>query len=569
MSFRNPGFRSNLSNLHRLTVTSIVVLLALVSVSPAASALGQTTGDSYTNPIYGYQLSWDSAVWTVAEDGSGDLTLESDIVMINLQSGQFYNGDATACRDDLVERLPDDDMVRSVAPFTGDGDPEQATEVRAFETLEVELQPDSGETRTVAERIDCRTIVSGEAVLAITWTAPVDEYESALGQTNDLLDQLEVPSFVAPDGSVEGVAGSTFTSTDPAFTLSWDDSEWTPFVPVDAILGLNSSTSLITFDLPDDFGGDPADCVEGSLDALSESPGLVDTTPIERNGEDLAGLDDTGWSYLALDADYGRNHQFIDIRCASVGASDIVLRAVQSGPLGAFDAETDVAAPVFASLLVEDVQPSERTRPATPEAATTPSAATPAGDASTPVTDERDATPAATDSPNATAIPVMPGATPVSPKVPTGRVSGGNGGRYRSSANDWSLTYDDQVWTVLDPALYATVDLALRNGSTVLTLDTVASNGADPEDVLDGLLAAVESGAGNVELLDVSPRAPVDGSVSAATQVTSSSGSTVVIGFAIVPVTGDMNVVVRIYDDPNRFTGQVDTIDALLSGLET
>ena len=529
-----------------ITVVSGLVGAGLLADRPATA---QVDGDTYTNPTYRYQLQWDADIWSVPDDGTGDLTLESDQVQFYLQSGQFYSGDATACRDDLVARLPDDPTVLASEPFDGDGDVDGESEGRAFATLQVELDAtDSEDARTVVERIDCRTVVAGEAVLAITWIAPVDGFDDAAALTDDLLGNLVIPSFQAPGSTPTGVAAGTYTDPDYGFGLEWDESDWFAFAPVDAIFGLNDETSLISFDLPADFGNDAATCVEGTLDDLGSSPGVVDASPIEVDGEAVAGLDDAGWSYAAVDIDYGGAEQFVEVRCAAIPGEDVTLRAVHSGPIASYEAEAERASPVFASLTLPDgSEPNATGAPATPtgvEPAATPSAAMPSD---------------------------APGTPEVAEPATTPRATPGEPATFTSEEGGWSISYDAAIWAPLDPAIYATVDLAISADASVVTIDTVTTKGAEPRDILAGIIdsevtqpAADSSGA---EQLDDPPLGATDGAVGAAYAYPDATGGDRAEAVVVIPLDGETAVVVRVYTTPAGYADGLVALGDLLNGF--
>ncbi len=538
-----------------LAMMSVAVVSALITASGLTGVSGRAAGaqgdeNTYVNPTYGYQIDWDQDVWGVIEDGPGDVTLASDLVEIYFQSGQFYAGDATACRDDLVDRLPDDDTVLSSEPYEADGEQAGEADGRAFETLQVELDDtDDQDARTVVERIDCRTIVAGEAVLAITWLAPIDDATDATASAEALLDALVIPSFQGPGADVDGLDGGSYVDSDLGLSLDWDDAIWTSFVPVDAVFGLNSATSLISFSLPDDFDGDAAACVERSLDDLSSSPGIVDVTAIERDGAEVAGLDDAGWSYAAIDANYGGAEQFVEIRCAAIPGTDLTLRAVHSGPIGSYEGEADLAAPVFASLVVAGSAggPDDNATPAADEP--TETAATPAVEEGTPVPNDPDGTPEPSleDTP-AEDFEVFP-----------------------FEAGGWSLAYDQSVWSPLDPALYTTVDLALGGETSVVSFDTTATDGRAVDEVLADAVeveivgpAAEES---DFEQIDDSP-VPFENAVGDAYRYETAGGAEAALAIVVVPVDVDTAVVVRIYGSAESLSNDFDALELLLSGLK-
>lgn len=530
---------------HRAVAIATLALLGLAGLMGPSPVRAQIDGDTFADPDYGYTLTWDGDVWSPSDDQSGDLVLESDLVRIFFQSGQFYDGDAVACRDDLVERLPNDPMVESVEAADDLADAAAAEDGRAYATLRVEITPDGAdEPQTFAERIECRTVVAGEAVLAITWLAPIDDYDDAATQVADLLATLDVPTFQAPGGDITGVDGDSYLDPQYGFGLSWDGDDWAPFDPVDAALGLSNAISIISFDVLTDYGDDGAACVEGSLDALEESPALAEVTTLERDGDDVTGLDDPGWSYLAVEADFGGTAQFVAFRCVGLPETDLTLRAVHSGPIDGYEEQADLAAPVFESLTLPGGT-DEPAEAATPDAPDAPESAAPSADA-TPEPEEPTPEPSAPDADRDT---------------------------FDQPDGAWSLSYDPETWTTLDRALYATVDLALRDagGAVTVTVDTLDSNGAAPADVLDGLVAVEIDGlAGDdtgIDEVGEIEGTPGDG-VSARYEIASADQGARVVGLIVVPAGDGTVAVVRAFATAEDFAGAEDELADLLAGYD-
>lgn len=547
---------------HRAVAVAMLALLGLAGLPGPSPVRAQIDGDTFADPDYGYTLTWDGDVWSPSDDQSGDLVLESDLVQIFFQSGQFYDGDAVACRDDLVDRLPDDPTVESVEAADDLADAVAEDDGRAYATLRVEITPDgTDEPRTFAERIECRTVVAGEAVLAITWLAPIDDYDDAATQVADLLAALDVPTFQAPGDEIAGVDGDSYLDPAYGFGLRWDRDDWAPFDPVDATFGLSNAVSIISFDVLTDYGDDGAACVEGSLDALEESPALAEATTLGRDGDDVAGLDDQGWSYLAVDADFGGTAQFVAFRCIGLPGTDLTLRAVHSGPIDGYEEQADLAAPVFESLTLPGGtdEPAEAATPEAPESASPSSDGTPQPEEPAPGPDE-DASP----TPEAAATPSAE-PEPSAPDVDLDTFDQPDGA--------WSLSYDPETWTTLDRALYATVDLALRDadGALTVTVDTLDSNGAAPADVLDGLVAVEIDGlAGDDTEIDEvgETEGTPEGGVSARYEIAGGDQGVRVIGLIVVPAGDDTMAVVRVFATAEEFTGAGGDLAGLLAGYD-
>ena len=404
--------RANATRMIAAVAAVVVLLMALAQVA-GWPAVAQVSGNSYTNPTYGYSLTWDDTVWTVDTNGTGDLTLTAGDLSVTLQSGQFYSGDATACRDDLLQKLPGADNVESVRPYNGGEGISGESNGRAFATSQVQLSGSDGGQSQVVETIDCRTLVDGEAVLAIISTAPVSQFDAAYATIQTLLGTLSIPAFASAN-DVEGVSGSTYTDPTYGFQIAWDPSIWSYTRPVGGVLGLNDTQSVVNFDTPQEFAGDLGACIGGTRQTIQANPALQQLADLTINGDPVRGSDQSGWSYAAYSADYGGATRFVEVRCATIGDGDTVLRAVFTGPADAYAAEADRADPVFASLRLAG-------QAATPGAATPgsamPNAATP--NAATPnVAPSLGATPAATTAPAASPSPAVT-ATMTAPQTST------------------------------------------------------------------------------------------------------------------------------------------------------
>lgn len=409
--------RANATRMIAAVAAVVVLLMALAQVAgwPAAA---QVSGNSYTNPTYGYSLTWDDTVWTVDTNGTGDLTLTAGDVSVTLQSGQFYSGDATACRDDLLQKLPGADNVESVRPYNGGEGISGESNGRAFATSQVQLSGSDGGQSQVVETIDCRTLVDGEAVLAIISTAPVSQFDAAYATIQTLLGTLSIPAFASAN-DVEGVSGSTYTDPTYGFQIAWDSSIWSYTRPVGGVLGLNDTQSVVNFDTPQEFAGDLGACIGGTRQTIQANPALQQLADLTINGAPVRGSDQSGWSYAAYSADYGGATRFVEVRCATIGDGDTVLRAVFTGPADAYAAEADRADPVFASLRLagQAAAPGAATPGSAMPNAATPNAATP-GAATPNAAPSLGATPAATTAPAASPSPAVT-ATMTAPQTST------------------------------------------------------------------------------------------------------------------------------------------------------
>ncbi len=508
-----------------LLMASVLTLGGLIGSSSATSA--QVDGTTYIDPTYGYSLSWDDGVWSVSDDARGDLALESDLVQVFFQSGQFYDGDAVACRDDLVQRLPNDPTVETVEPFT-DGDSLESDETtRAWSTLAVGLSgSDDEDEREVVERIECRTLVPGEAVLAITWLGSLDAASEVLEGAESLLDDLVTPS--AGNASGDGLEVDRFEDPDGGFLIEWDPDAWSAFAPVDATFGLDSSVSLITFDQPGDFQSNAEECLTSSVETFLDSPGLDEARALERDDQTDEDQDGTRWVSAAFEADYGASQRFVEIRCAALPAQDRVLRAVHSGPLDAWEAEAELAAPVFASLATGEAE-------------------SPAG------------TPESADDPAGT-----PG--PEGTREPTPDLELDEPITFEAASGEWQVTYDAAVYQPLDSGLYQTVDLALSGSGLVVTFSSI-DTGDDPEVILEDLVAVEIGDTDEVTVIDQIPTGTSDGLVGVAYVTGDQDGTATARAFVVIPVGGETLVIVRVFGTTAAFENAQTDLETLIGGF--
>lgn len=452
-----------------------LVALTLAGLVPAATA--QVEGSTYTDPQFGYSLTWDEDVWSVMEESDANLSLQSETAEVHLQSGAFYGGDAVACRDDLVERLPDEENIESVEPFAVNDEVVAAEEEgRAYAAFEVTIVGEDGEAPVDAiETIDCWTLVPGEAILAIIWITPVELYETAATEVSVLLDSLEIPTFPGLSNEIPGVSEGSYEDPAYGFTLAWDSEQWLPYRPSGFDLGLDSGASFILFDAFDGFEGNPQDCLDETVAEFEETRENANLEPLELDGVEAAGTDDAGWVYAIYSLESGGGtRQFVIFRCTTLVEGESVLLAMHLGSLDNAEQEWVLASEVFASL-TRAGEVAAATPEATEEAAPEP---------------DDEATPAVTESPRDGVDEVVPPATPERDAEATAETVLGEPQTYTDVNADWQLTYDAAVWTVQDPALYATSNLALSNGTTTVTFTTIPDYDGDAASCLDEVVTA-------------------------------------------------------------------------------
>jgi hypothetical protein len=210
----------------RLTPILVILLALVLSLLPrfgAAATMSDTTrparmarsievegegqvADSFTDPIYGWSIAWDPAIWeifssgstAVNEDGSfgGAVILASDEAGgVQIAGFPTDDGDAEECldaavapREGFAEYEPVEDDIADIALPAASRDAARGL-----------YQIANGQVTY----IECRTLVEAEAVLEITWYAgEPDSYEEALPLFDDLMAGLDLSDVHPGEGNV-------------------------------------------------------------------------------------------------------------------------------------------------------------------------------------------------------------------------------------------------------------------------------------------------------------------------------------------------------------------------------
>jgi hypothetical protein len=155
-------------------------------------------GNSYVSPSFGWSITWDEDLWEVAaeqSDGENDFLLlasSGGTGTINFTSANDYEGDPDTCLEDLIDIFGSQDGIEDFEPARGVDD-EPLVEVDDQEVAIYDATRVDGDEETeVRFYLECRTLVEGEAVLAIIWFVQADAYESELDAVTELLEGIEV-----------------------------------------------------------------------------------------------------------------------------------------------------------------------------------------------------------------------------------------------------------------------------------------------------------------------------------------------------------------------------------------
>ncbi|MBA2754972.1 MAG: hypothetical protein H0U40_11005 [Chloroflexia bacterium] len=336
-------------------------------------------GNTYTSPTYGFTLEWDEDIWELDLEnprvpGRDTLVLTSVSFSgyVYVEAYEDFDGDPADCLEGSSAEITDDDIVDDVAPFEDEnGDPVEGEEdgvVFAAYTLT------SGNDEAAAY-FDCQTLVEGEAVLAFSLLAAVDDAEVAFDALADLRAALDLSTVgetggdasetpegddatATPEdeetetpeaGDLAGVDGAAYESPTFGYTLEWDDEIWTVESATSEddsdTLVLASENSVVTIAAYAGFDGDAAACVEAVEDEITDRDGVSDVTILEDDDGDPIAEGDEEYSYVyygyTLDDGNDSENLYEYVECSSFGDDETVLQISQVAPLQGSEQELD------------------------------------------------------------------------------------------------------------------------------------------------------------------------------------------------------------------------------------
>jgi hypothetical protein len=168
-------------------------------------------GTAYTSPTYGFSLEWDEPWLATGEEAGVErdaLVLSSGISAVRVEAGPGARGDAARCVQEATAQRRSESGVSGVGLLPGSdgqvlrgGDRSRAYVVFGFTHTWA-----TGETDDRVRRLECRTLVPGEAVLLISQDMPLGGHEEQMLVLEELLTSLVLS---APSSSPVDVPNST------------------------------------------------------------------------------------------------------------------------------------------------------------------------------------------------------------------------------------------------------------------------------------------------------------------------------------------------------------------------
>lgn len=155
-------------------------------------------GDRYQSPSIGYILTWDEGVWTVVDADSSDavdtLTLSNGTGLFTLNGAENAFADAGACFAAASRAIADrEEVAGEVVVLEGDNGPLEAGNARNYYGFYgYTVTDDSGDDRDLYEYVECLVLPDAEAMLQLSFSAPIDQFEAENERFAELRRGLDV-----------------------------------------------------------------------------------------------------------------------------------------------------------------------------------------------------------------------------------------------------------------------------------------------------------------------------------------------------------------------------------------
>ena len=228
-----------LANMRRMAFGLLLVFGLSLTSSPAAggdgTARAQGDEDSYTDPAFGWSISWDPELWqmggSIPTPTNDDGVAGNEIILAGLKAelGAVLVGSLTTVDGDLADCL--NAVMDQVDQLYGVSDVRK-TELKLAKTTKgakrklssVLIGGEGGLDALLY--VECRPLVEDEAVLGIGWIIPNPEnYESALPDFEELTAGLDLKD-AHPAGEDARVTKETFTDPIRGWSIDYDPAVW-------------------------------------------------------------------------------------------------------------------------------------------------------------------------------------------------------------------------------------------------------------------------------------------------------------------------------------------------------
>ncbi len=190
-----------------------VVLESLLRTpDPGTPIAGETEPGRYASPVAPWSVSWDTETWQdqdrFAQGGYDYLYLRSERMDATFETIVDHRGDPEQCVLDELARLREDEdrAAITVGSDNEDEPPGGMTEGHAWVIYTIEPLAEARAAEEYTLRIDCYTVVDGEASLVVQVRAPRAAWADLASQADALRSQIEIAGVPVSAGTGDALA---------------------------------------------------------------------------------------------------------------------------------------------------------------------------------------------------------------------------------------------------------------------------------------------------------------------------------------------------------------------------
>ena len=167
---------------------------------PGADAIA--AGSGWESEAWDVRVTWDATDWSIGDEftteGYNGVQIIAPPSTVYLEVYEGFAGDADACLADAEREIQEREGFSEVVPLEGRPLPSPEDERGTARLFGLTATLPDGATYRGVEYIECRTVAPGEAVLEITWQAPVEAFTTDFPRVEALIGGIEMPGELEP-----------------------------------------------------------------------------------------------------------------------------------------------------------------------------------------------------------------------------------------------------------------------------------------------------------------------------------------------------------------------------------
>jgi hypothetical protein len=160
------------------------------------------SGTSWEGPNWGVRVSWNPAVWSVEGElidaGYDGLQIGTPASTIFIEAYDGFAGSAEDCLADAEREIGERESVSELVTLSGRPLPSTGADQGPARLFGLVAKLASGQPFRGTEYVECRTLVSGRAVMEITWQTAASAYSDELPLVEALLGTIEMAGSSEP-----------------------------------------------------------------------------------------------------------------------------------------------------------------------------------------------------------------------------------------------------------------------------------------------------------------------------------------------------------------------------------